>query len=630
MSFTANTRGERDAEHAWQDVADPGRLYETPEAAISFALAWAEQGDFARAAVAYRWVLASGHPDAAPIAAVNLGLLLAEQGDRAGAQAAYRWALASGHPDAVPVAARCLGLLLQQPTEHQAAPPTTAHSAEAPHRADAATQILGMARGAGLNLVGTVCSQLAFLGVTVVLARHLGGVDVGRYAQCLAFLTVLGVLSLSGLVIGLKRFVAVHLAERDLGALRGTVRLGVTLVTGGAAALGAALFVVAPWLGTVAFHDPQLATPLRFVAVTLPAATFTDAALAATQGFRTMKPFALISLVFEPVLRLAFTVLLVLLGMGLNGVMMALVASNLIAACLAATALRRLIGAPVAPATYNARRLFSFSIVSWMAALAGSGLLWADTILLGLLRSSAEVGVYNVATRLVLLATMVMPPINAAFAPRIADLYHRGQLESLHRTYEVATSWIVRLSLPGFVILVAFPGDLLALFGKGFRVGAAVTIILAIGKLTDAVTGPCGLMLNMSGRPMWSMINQISVLVLNVLLNLWLIPRYGIVGSAIAWAVSLELVNAARVVQVWGTMGMLPFNIGELKAILAAASAFIVGAFIGHRLAPPLRLVVGAAAVVDVYLSLVILLGITAEDHLLLGTLMRRFGSRRG
>jgi O-antigen/teichoic acid export membrane protein len=665
MSSTAGTWGDRGAEeeHPRRDSADPGRLPWTPKAAIGSALTWIERGNFGRAEAAYRWVLASGHPDLAPVAARGLGLLLAEQGDVAGAEAAfrqaiasghaeeapmaavnlgqllagqgdaagartaYRRALASGHPDAVPVAARGLELLLG---EAAAAPPPAAHHADLSGRAETDTQILGMARGAGLNLVGTVCSQLALLGVTLVLARRLGQADVGRYAQCLAFLAVLGVLSVSGLVVGLRRFVAVHLADRDMGALLGTVRLAATVVTGVAAALGAVLFVVAPWLATAAFHDPQLGTPLRFVAVALPAAVFTDAALAATQGFRTMRPYALISLIFEPVTRLALTVLLLLSGLGLNGMMTALVISNVVAACLAAAALRRLMGAPVAPPSYDARRLFSFSMVSWIAAMAGGGLLWIDTILLGLYRSSAEVGRYNVATRLVLLATIVMPPISAAFAPRIADLYHRGRLESLRRTYEAATSWIVRLSLPGFVILIAFPGDLLALFGRGFRVAAAVSVILAVGKLTDAATGPCGLMLNMSGRPLWNMVNQISVLVLNVLLNLWLIPRYGIVGSAIAWAVSLELVNAARVIQVWWTMGMLPFTRAELKALLAAAGAFVAGVVVGHGLTSPLQLVVGAAVVVGVYLSLVILLGITAEDRVLLGTLLSRFRSREG
>ena len=99
------------------------------------------------------------------------------------------------------------------------------------------------------------------------------------------------------------------------------------------------------------------------------------------------------------------------------------------------------------------------------------------------------------------------------------------------------------MSLPAFAVCVVFPHELLAIFGHRFVVGASVTIILAGGKLIDSATGPCGLMLNMSGRPGLSLIDNVVALVLNVGLNVWLIPRHGIVGSAWAWAVSLAVVN---------------------------------------------------------------------------------------
>src|SRR6266511_3493884 len=324
-------------------------------------------------------------------------------------------------------------------------------------------QVLGIARGGGLNLLGQVCSQVAMLVVTVLLARQLGREDVGRYAQASAILSLLGLVSLSGLRTGLTRFVAVHLAEWEAGALRGTVRLSIALTTGAAALLGLALYLAAPGLAHGAFHDQGLALPLQVVALVLPAATFTDSALAATQGFRTMKPFALVGLVFEPLLRVGLSAALIAGGAGLGGALAAMAVSNLAAAAAAAWALRRLLRrvAQAAPTRARLRELLGFSLLSWGASLASSGLVWADTILIGALRSSAEVGVYNVATRLVTLATFVMPAINGGLGPSIANLHHRHQTESLRRAYAVATSWILRLSMPVFVVLLAFPSQLL-------------------------------------------------------------------------------------------------------------------------------------------------------------------------
>jgi O-antigen/teichoic acid export membrane protein len=325
--------------------------------------------------------------------------------------------------------------------------------------------------------------------------------------------------------------------------------------------------------------------------------------------------------VIEPVLRLVLTVAAILAGLGARGAMGALLVSTTVGAALAAASLRRLMGAPSAAPVYRPRELFSFSIFSWLAALASTGLTWADTLLIGVFLSSANVGVYNVATRLVVLASFVMMPINSAFGPRIADLHHRGRTEALRRAYAAATGWIVRLSLPAFIILGLFASELLRLFGKDFAAGAAVTVTLAAGKLVDAGTGPCALMLNMSGRPVLNMADNIAVLVLNVALNLWLIPRYGIVGSAAAWAAALVIVNLMRVLQVRATMGMLPFGAGLAPALAAGGAAIAAGAAVRVLVPESLVLALGAAAVAIAYAAVTLLFGLSDEDRLVIAGL---------
>jgi len=170
------------------------------------------------------------------------------------------------------------------------------------------------------------------------------------------------------------------------------------------------------------------------------------------------------------------------------------------------------------------------------------------------------------------------------------------------------------------------PKELLSMFGPRFEVGATVIVVLALGKLVDSTTGPCGLMLNMSGRPGLSLVDNVSVLIANIALNIWLIPRYGIVGSAYAWAVSLALVNILRVVQVKKVLGMFPFGPGEAKALVAAVAAGLVAVTIQHwrddvSLA---TLVLGGAALGVTYLAVVAALGITRDDRLVLDALRGR------
>ncbi|MFI6760041.1 flippase [Micromonospora sp. NPDC050417] len=492
-------------------------------------------------------------------------------------------------------------------------------------------QVRGMARGGVLNLASAVLSQAALFLVMLLLARVLGVREVGRYAQVYAVLSLLGLLSLSGFRAGLTRFVAVHLADDDPAAIRGTIRLGLVISAAASTVIAVGLAVGAPWLAR-ALHDPQLTGGLRLVALALPAATVCEAALAATRGWRRQRAYALIGQVYEPVTRLLLTALALLVGAGLTGAFWALVLASWSAAGLALVALARMLGrVPAARPAYRPGELFRFSTVSWVSSISSTGLIWVDALLLGFFDYGADkIGVYHVATRLVTVAVFVLAPINASFGPYLAHLYHQERWDEVRRIYAVATGWVVRLSLPAFVALLVFPEQLLRLIGgPGLAGGAAVTIVLALGQLVNAATGPCGTLLNMSGRVSVNMFDNLAALVLNILLNLWLIPAHGILGAAVAWAVSLAVVNVARVWQVRVQVRAVPVTVGMVKGLGAALLALAAG--FGVRSLVPgwgAQLVLGLATIVVVYLGAVLALGLSREDVMVLRSVTRRGGRR--
>jgi O-antigen/teichoic acid export membrane protein len=495
-----------------------------------------------------------------------------------------------------------------------------------PSDGDVAGHARGLARGGSLNLVAAAVNQAAVFLLTFFLARRLGDAELGQYAQATAFLALLSLLALSGLRAGLTKFVATHLVDGDAGGVRGTLRLGLGLTVVGGLLLGLLLVALAAPIAN-AFTDPALVTGLRSVGITLPAAVLLEAALAATQGWRTQKPYALIGYLYEPSTRLLLTVLLVLGGLGIDAAFVAMPISVWTATVAALVWLRHFVRRlPPQAATYQPRALFSFSSISWLAALATTGLIWADTLLLGFLSDSAQVGIYNVATRLVMLAAFVMSPINSAFQPYIAHLFHQGETRDLEHMYRTTTSWIVRLSLPAFIALLVFPQRMLELFGPEFAAGATVTMILALGKLVDAATGPCGLMLNMSGLVRTNMVDNMVALVLNVALNLLLIPRYGINGAALAWAVSLTVVNVARVEQVRRSLGVLPFGRATAKGMVAGMVALTSAVAVRTLVPSTGQLLVGLPVLVAVYVGVLLTLRIDADDR---ATLRAVVGRRR-
>ena len=487
-----------------------------------------------------------------------------------------------------------------------------------------------MGRGGGLNLVGAVCNQLALFAVISLLAR-LGEQDVGRYASCFALLSLLALLSLAGFRSAMTRFVAMHVADGDASRLRGTLRMGLGLTLLAATVIGVVLALLAPWVAAV-LGDPSLAPGVRLVGLSIPAVTFSDAALAATQGWRTQRPFTLIGRVFEPLLKLALTAGAIAAGYGFLGAMWAVVIAAWSAAALAGLALRRqLRGTPRANAVYEIREIFGFSMVSWVSALAATGLIWVGTLLLGAIENQQEVGLFNVATRLVMLAVFVMAPFNAAFTPHMAHLFHTGQTAEAARAYGSATRWILTLSMPAFIVLVAFPEQLLGYFGPSFATAASVTVILALGQFVSAAAGPCGTVLNMSGRVRLTMLDNIAALALNVVLNLVLIPEHGVVGAALAWSASLVVANVAKVLQAHYIVGVHASGAGVGRilaaAVPAAAAAWLLTQWTHHWVGVVL---VAAPVVAAVFLGALVALGVQPDDRALARSFWRRLRPRRG
>jgi len=107
-----------------------------------------------------------------------------------------------------------------------------------------------------------------------------------------------------------------------------------------------------------------------------------------------------------------------------------------------------------------------------------------------------------------------------------------------------------------FVLIVVFSEFVLDIFGNEFEIGKNTLIILAIGQFINAVSGSVGFLLNMTGKQrIFKNIFLIAVII-NVVLNFILIPKYGMVGAAIATMISVAVWNIVSVVYI-----KLEFNI---------------------------------------------------------------------
>jgi O-antigen/teichoic acid export membrane protein len=485
-----------------------------------------------------------------------------------------------------------------EPTNRRAA--AQAAPAEA---AAGGADIGALARHSSLNLVGNVVSAILGFALVFVVARGLGTTGAGVFFLAVAIFTVVVSVSLMGADIGLIRQVAAARATGRQGDIGRILRIALWPVFCAATIAAAAVYLFAPNLAALVVHGANPVAATRFIRVLapfIPLAAVTTAALGATRGFGSMAAYNLVENFGKPMAR----PLLILgaVAFGLSGTWIALgwavpvIAGLVVTIAYLARLTHRASAArasaeagPRQSTAHLAAEFWKFSAPRWAGAVFQVTLIWLDVLLVGAMRSAQEAGIYGTASRFITAGTFALQAVGFAIAPQIGALMARGDRAGSERLYRVATCWLVIVSWPVYLLLAVFAPVVLGLFGEGFTKGQTAMMILALATLVNVGTGNVTFVLLMAGRSTWNLANQAAALVVNVALNLILIPRIGIAGAAIAWGAAILLENGLPMIQVHRGFDIHPFGRGYLVATAGAVGCFgILGLVLRAVLGPTL------------------------------------------
>ena len=190
---------------------------------------------------------------------------------------------------------------------------------------------------------------------------------------------------------------------------------------------------------------------------------------------------------------------------------------------------------------------------------------WTDKLMLGNMMGSEEVGIYFTAFKLSMFASIALMAINSIASPKFAELYGKKDFDGLKNVAHQSSKMIFLATLPLVLVFFVFPEFLLGLFGDEFKVGVNAFLFLSFGNLISSLSGPAGNMLQMTGKQVIFMNVLFVGAIVNVLLNFFLIPKFGINGAALASMISLSMWNLIMVYFVKREFGFYTFYIPFLK-----------------------------------------------------------------
>ena len=492
-----------------------------------------------------------------------------------------------------------------------------------------------VAGGAIINFSGIFSRMLLVYVYTFLLARLLPVSQVGQYFLMVTIISLVGLAAVVGLDYGVVRYVALYAGEGRLVMARKILATGLLVGAPVGLVFASAVAWQAPFISRHFFDNAGgSVSAIRIFSLSIPLLVIARLFNATTQGMHKMQYQVYARDISEQVLKVGFSAVALMLGAGLFGVVWANVAALVVATVLSfyfawllltqkgsnaqnVLIAKRQSASPGSPS----RAMLGYSYPLALSNILAALWLQIDTLMLGLLGTTQQVGYYGVALKVSLVGAKIITAFAVVFTPVIADLWHRGKIEELQQLYTTVSRWIFMLSFPLFIIMLLYSDAMMKIFGKGFVAGSMALVILAAGQLMSASTGAAGIMVLMSGRSKLELMNVSVTLGVDTLLCYLLIPRYGVTGAAVANMASLGIVNLMRIVEIKLIMNMFAYDRSFLKPVLAGATGAAVALMLSRLLIAAIgfrQLAVLSLVVVFFYVLTIIILGLDKHDKMVL------------
>lgn len=188
--------------------------------------------------------------------------------------------------------------------------------------------------------------------------------------------------------------------------------------------------------------------------------------------------------------------------------------------------------------------LIKKSVPMMLSSMILLALNWSDILMIGIMRDQAEVGDYQAAFKIASLSLLIIIVSNVVIAPKISEMFSKEQMNALFSFLRKATQLISVVTLVISLPLIFLSDFVISfLFGQEFIGAAPIMVLLLVANVINTFFGPTAQVMNMTKHQLAFQNITIFVVMVNIILNLFLIEKHGAYGCAIATIVSISLLN---------------------------------------------------------------------------------------
>ncbi len=409
-----------------------------------------------------------------------------------------------------------------------------------------------LARGSSLVSVITLLGHLLSIGMKLIVSRSYGVAGFGEFALIMALSRFSSTIVQMGLNHSIIRFISKFTANQDWTNARSFFRAGIMHILK-VSGLFLILIVVLrnPLLRILNLEEiGGLALLIVWgISIVIAVNNYLSATLRGTKHF--MEQAILFTSSFPILMIVAYFGLWIFLsqapdllqffiwGIVLNAIMLVIV-YFLVRGIFKKTE-------QVEEVREDTKQLSRYSLPIWFSSALQSALASSDRIMLGMLSTLTEVGIYGAGLTFSVLFAFPLKSMGPVFQPFIIEAYERKNLQQINELYNTMVRWSSLFVIPVLGMLISFGDRLLLLFGRDFQEAYWVMLILATAQSISTISGIAGTMLNITDKQRTHARIMTFGFLLAIALNLLLIPPLGALGAALGTGVSILVINLIRV-----------------------------------------------------------------------------------
>ena len=412
----------------------------------------------------------------------------------------------------------------------------------------------GGALAFSIKLLGLTCAY-AF---TFIITQNYGAEVWGIFSLSLAILTVSSIFGKFGTDIASMRLVSKYETTGN-SHLAKPLYLNVLSIVGSFSILiNVLLYFLSHKLALEVFDNEKLVGAFRLISFGVLPLSLISVNAQNFRGLKQIAPYSFFSNASRNLFSLATITFLLICGcmeflnISLIGVTTYLIALYIAALFSSILWVRRLNSIEKSLGkNFSFKELISYSLpqipTTTMVFING----WLDGIMLGIYMSESIVGVYNVALKISTLLQLPELALNSISGAQISRAYYENDFKKIKNISLNATKIIFYTVLPALIILFFLRMPILLIFGEEFIQAHSSLMILAAGFFISSYIGPVGQILTMSGKQKYINIVQIFSVTGNVLINIYMIPEYGLIGAAMGAVSAKIILNVGNLILVW-------------------------------------------------------------------------------